>query len=176
MHTACNGTISRKTDEGYHSWQDVLTYRQQTDANFAKWANKSQWKQFANRGLHFDWWQFPWSITSNSYGTKFVLKYDDFIILLNNELFVENYIQGFNILIKSFNNGFDGIYKNHHPVRPTKIRCSLFLFWIIADVNNMTNLTTRFTHVDTKLMQAYEKTDAFKNIDCKEACQSVCTF
>lgn len=174
-YTACRGIISNKTDQGYHGWQDVLSTRKQIDAEFAKWSKEKQWHRFAD-DLHFDWWQFPWSLNSAGQGTKFVLKYDDFVILLKNQKFITNYIQGFSILIESFESGYDGMYENHNYMRPIKVRCSLFLFWIVADINNMSSLSTKFAQVDKHLMQSYRNTDAFKHIDCTMACNHVCKF
>jgi hypothetical protein len=116
--------------------EDVKLQHSTQLRKFRHWANTGSWRKFDTH--HYDWWIFPITQSSDSYGVRFALSPSDIESLKQDPDFMDDYRQGVHLVSKSW--GWDlsaskpisdrfGVQKwTGHGVRLGKMADSLQLF------------------------------------------------
>ncbi len=69
---------------------------------FEKWAKEDDWKRFSPAYSHYDWWAFPISVSSSSYGDTYAVNKDEIEVLKADPEFMQGYRQGVNLVVLSW--------------------------------------------------------------------------
>ena len=69
---------------------------------FEEWAEKKDWKTFKPEHSHYDWWAFPITKSSASYGDEYALNAMEIQYLKRDKEFMRHYRKGVELVVKSW--------------------------------------------------------------------------
>lgn len=113
MCKACMSTTSPQESPGRNKLQDIKQRQAQQLQQFEAWADANDWKMFGPEYSHYDWWMFPVTRPSASYGIYFSVNPAEITQLKSDEAFMHNYRRGVELVVNSW--GWDLIQEKPIP-------------------------------------------------------------